>query len=155
MDTTKTEKTSHALVRCPMCGTLNRVDATRAGDRPKCGECDRPLLMDRPMPVTDQDLQRVIKESDIPVVVDFYADWCGPCKFMAPVLDDMARERMGEVLITKLDTDRNPASAVHYGIRGIPTLIIFKGGREATRQVGAVPKGALERLVDGALADEA
>ena len=155
MDTTKTEKTPHALVRCPMCGTMNRADTARAGDRPKCGECERPLLLDRPMPVTDQDLQRVIRESDIPVVVDFYADWCGPCKFMAPVLDEMARERMGEVLITKLDTDRNPASAVHYGIRGIPTLIIFKGGREATRQVGAVPKGHLERILDDVLADEA
>lgn len=155
MDTTKTEKASNALMRCPLCGTLNRVDMARAGEGPKCGECDRPLLMDRPMLVTDQDLQRVIKESDIPVVVDFYADWCGPCKFMAPVLDDMARERKGEVLITKLDTDRNPASAVHYGIRGIPTLIIFKGGREAARQVGAVPKGALERIIDGVLADQA
>lgn len=147
------EKKTNALVRCPLCGKLNRVDAARAADRPKCGECDKPLLLDRPMPVTDQDLERVIKESDIPVVVDFYADWCGPCKFMAPVLDDLAAERMGEVLIAKLDTDRNPKSAVHYGIRGIPTLVVFKGGREAARQVGAVPKAALGKIIDGVLTE--
>jgi thioredoxin 2 len=154
MTTTKEAK-ANALFRCPLCGTLNRVDAARTADRPKCGECDRPLLLDRPILVTDQDLERVISESDIPVVVDFYADWCGPCKFMAPVLDDLARERTGQLLVTKLDTDRNPASAVRYGIRGIPTLIVFKGGREAARQVGAVPRAGLERILDGVLADDA
>lgn len=143
-----------ALIRCPQCGTLNRVDAARAGDRPKCGECDRPLLLDRPVPVTDQDLERVVKESDVPVVVDFYADWCGPCKFMAPVLDDVARERIGKVLVMKLDTDRNPASAVRYGIRGIPTLIVFKGGAEVARQVGAVPKTALDSIIQEVLDKE-
>ncbi len=148
MSTTKEAQTIKALVRCPVCGTLNRVDTARMAEQPKCGECQKPLHLERPTPVTDQDLERVIKESDIPVVVDFYADWCGPCKFMAPVLDEIARERKGQILVTKLDTDRNPASAVHYGIRGIPTLIIFKGGREATRQVGAVPKANLERIIE-------
>lgn len=147
----KEETVTKALVCCPLCGALNRVDAARAADGPKCGECQKPLHLDRPMPVTDEDLERVVKESDIPVVVDFYADWCGPCKYMAPVLDEVARERSGQVLITKLDTDRNPASAVRYGIRGIPTLIVFKGGREATRQVGAVPKEALGKVLDAVL----
>ncbi|MGD8277359.1 MAG: thioredoxin TrxC [Gemmatimonadota bacterium] len=148
MSTTNEAQTIKALVRCPVCSALNRVDTARVEDQPKCGECQKPLHLGRPTPVTDQDLERVIKESDIPVVVDFYADWCGPCKFMAPVLDELARERKGQILVTKLDTDRNPASAVQYGIRGIPTLIIFKGGREATRQVGAVPKASLERVID-------
>lgn len=147
MSTTREGTMANALIRCPQCGTLNRIDATRAQDRPKCGQCERPLLLDRPVPVTDQDLERVVKESDVPVVVDFYADWCGPCKFMAPVLDDVAREQVGRVLITKLDTDRHPASAVRYGIRGIPTLIVFKGGTEVARQVGAVPKGALDSII--------
>lgn len=154
MSTTKEAQTIKALVRCPDCGTLNRVDTARVAEQPKCGECQKPLHLGRPTPATDQDLERVIKESDIPVVVDFYADWCGPCKFMAPVLDELARERKGQILITKLDTDRNPASAVQYGIRGIPTLIIFKGGREATRQVGAVPKANLERVIDHVLGME-
>jgi len=140
------------LFRCPFCGTLNRVDTARAGDHPVCGECAKPLLLDRPMQVTDSDLEKVVRESEIPVVVDFYADWCGPCKFMAPVFDELARERSGQVLFTKLDTDRNPAMAVRFGIRGIPTLIVFHGGTEVARQVGAVPKPRLEEMLDNVLA---
>ena len=151
MSTTKEAQTIKALVRCPVCGTLNRVDAARAGDHPTCGDCAKPLLLDRPMLVTDMDLEKVVKESDIPVVVDFYADWCGPCKFMAPIFDEMARERSGQVLFTKLDTDRNPAMATRYGIRGIPTLIVFHGGMEVARQVGAVPKPKLGEMLDGVL----
>ena len=78
----------------------------------------------------------------MPVLVDFYADWCGPCKMMAPVLDEIARERAGEVLVAKLDTDRNPTMAVRYDIRGIPNLIVFRDGREVARQVGAAPRAA-------------
>lgn len=141
-------KGAKALVRCPFCGTLNRVDASRMADRPTCGECSRPLLLDRPIAVTDNDLERIVRETEIPVVVDFWADWCGPCKFMAPIFDEAARERAGQVLFTKLDTDRNPAMATRFGIRGIPTLIMFKGGREVSRQVGAVPKGRLNDLLD-------
>jgi thioredoxin 2 len=142
--------TRHVMVRCPFCAKLNRVDASRAKDRPKCGECSRPILLDRPVIVTDQDLDRVIAESDIPVVVDFYADWCGPCKVMAPVFDEVARDRMGSILFTKLDTDRNQQMAVKYGIRGIPTLAVFKGGREIERQVGAVPRAELNLILDRA-----
>jgi len=146
----KTGAATRVMVRCPFCAKLNRVDASRAKDRPTCGECSRPILLDRPVIVTDQDLDRVIAESDIPVVVDFYADWCGPCKFMAPVFDEAARERTGSILFTKLDTDRNQQMAMKYGIRGIPTLVVFKGGREIERQVGAVPKPALNKILDRA-----
>ncbi|HWV57758.1 MAG TPA: thioredoxin domain-containing protein, partial [Longimicrobiales bacterium] len=76
-------------------------------DRPKCGECGRPILLDRPIRLTDENFDRVIAQAQVPVVVDFYADWCGPCKAMAPVLDDFAHSRAGEVLVGKLDTDRN------------------------------------------------
>ena len=143
----ETEKAPKATVSCPFCQTLNRVDLARVQDRPKCGECGRPILLDRPIRVGDQDLERVVKDSDVPVLVDFYADWCGPCKMMAPLLDDLARERAGEVLVAKLDTDRNPTMAVRYAIRGIPTLIAFQGGREVAREVGALPKPRLEALV--------
>lgn len=145
----ETVKNAKAMVRCPFCGTLNRVDTARAANRPTCGDCGKPLLLDRPLAVTDNDLERIVKETDIPVVVDFYADWCTPCKVMAPIFDEVARERVGQVLFTKLDTDRNPAMAVRYGIRGIPTLIVFSGGREVSRQVGAVPKPKLNELLDG------
>lgn len=138
-----------ATVACPMCGQLNRVDLARIADGPKCGSCGKPMRLDRPMPVSDQNLERVVQDADVPVVVDFYADWCGPCKMMAPIFDELARERAGEVLFAKLDTDRNPTMAAKYGIRGIPTLIVFQNGREATRQVGALPKPALAKIIDG------
>ncbi len=145
------KQTSKATVRCPFCSRLNRVELARAGDRPKCGECGKPLLLDKPVVVTDADFERVVGNTDVPVVVDFYADWCGPCKIMAPVLDELARSRMGEVLVAKLDTDRNPATANRFAIRGIPTLIVFRGGREVARETGAIPAPRLNALVDSAV----
>jgi thioredoxin 2 len=140
-----------ALVRCPFCAKLNRVDLSRAMNRPACGECGRPLLLDRPIAITGDDLDRVVSGSEVPIIVDFYADWCAPCRVMAPILDDLARERMGRVLVTKLNTDLNAAATVRFGIRGIPTLIVFRGGSEFARQTGAVPRDALNALVDRAL----
>ncbi|MDX1396753.1 MAG: thioredoxin TrxC [Gemmatimonadota bacterium] len=139
----------HATVRCPFCLTLNRVDVSRARDRPRCGSCSRPVLLDRPVKVTDEDFDRLIGDAEVPVLVDFYADWCGPCKIMAPALDDLARERQGTMLIAKLDTDANPKTSQRFGIRGIPTVIVFDGGEEAGRLTGAVPAASLAELVDG------
>lgn len=139
--------TRRVTVRCLFCGTLNRVDLSRADQQPKCGECGRPILLDRPVPVAGEEFAQVIGDAEVPVVVDFYADWCGPCKVMAPIFDEIAREQQGKVLVAKLDTDRNQATARQFDIRGIPTLIIFKNGREVARQVGAVPKPMLEELI--------
>jgi thioredoxin 2 len=91
----------------------------------------------------------------VPLIVDFHADWCGPCRVMAPILDDLARERMGRVLVTKLDTDRNPETTARFAITGIPTLIVFAGGREVAREVGAVPAVRLRALVDRVLEEHA
>jgi thioredoxin 2 len=135
-------------IRCLFCGALNRVDVVRAIEhQPKCGECQRPILLDRPVKVTDEEFDRVIQDAEVPVIVDFYADWCGPCKIMAPIFDELAAEQQGKVLVAKLDTDRNPATAEKLGIRGIPTLLVFASGREVARQVGAVPKQLLEDLL--------
>jgi thioredoxin 2 len=144
--------TRRATLACPSCGTLNRVDLARAGDRPRCGRCREAIPLDQPLPVADANLERVLKDAQVPVLVDFYADWCGPCKVMAPTLDALARRRAGEVLVLKLDTDRNPTMAIRYQIRGIPTLIAFSGGREVAREVGAVPAPRLEALLQRAAA---
>lgn len=141
-----------ATVSCPFCQTLNRVDLGRVSDRPRCGKCGRPILLDRPIAVSDADLERVVRDSTVPVLVDFHAEWCGPCKMMAPLLDEVARARAGEVLIAKLDTDRNPTMAVRFAIRGVPTLIAFSGGREVAREVGALPRPRLEALIERAAA---
>ena len=141
----KTQRT--ATVPCQFCSTLNRVDLSRVGQSPKCGSCGRPILLDRPLHVSDETFQPVVSGTDIPVLVDLYADWCGPCKMMAPILDELAHDRMGELLVLKLDTDRNPATMLQFGVRGIPTMILFKGGREAARQTGAVPRAELDALL--------
>ncbi|MGH7701202.1 MAG: thioredoxin [Gemmatimonadales bacterium] len=145
-----TTPSRRATVVCPFCQTLNRVDLGRVADRPKCGKCGRPILLDRPLAVSDVAFERVVGEADVPVLVDFYAEWCGPCKVMAPVLDALAHDRAGEILVLKLDTDRNAVTTQRFGVRGIPTVIAFRGGREAARQTGAVPRAQLEALVQAA-----
>ncbi len=137
-----------ATVACPFCGTLNRVDLARIANQPRCGTCGKPILLDRPIAVSDATFDRVTTDTTVPVLVDFYADWCGPCKTMAPVLDDIAHRRSGEILVTKLDTDRNPATGLRFGVRGIPTLILFKKGTEVARRVGAVPAPDVEALLN-------
>ena len=144
MTTTAARAQPKATVPCPFCSTLNRIDLTRVHDRPKCGSCGRPILLDRPLAVGDDNFERVVGATEVPVVVDFYADWCGPCKIMAPLLDDVAHRRAGELLVVKLDTDRNPVTGQRFGIRGIPTLIAFRQGKEVGRRVGAVPPAELE-----------
>ncbi len=137
-----------AVVGCPFCDTMNRVSLDRIDDRPRCAKCEKPLLLDRPVHAKDDHLSKVIAGATVPVLVDFYADWCGPCKMMTPVLDDLARERAGELLVVKVNSDQNPVSPQHYGVRGIPTLIIFRDGQEVGRQVGFAPKAQLMQLVD-------
>lgn len=132
--------TSRVTVRCPFCLTLNRVDVARAGEGPSCGECERPLLLDRPIKVSEEDFQKTVLEAEVPVLVDFYADWCGPCKMVAPILDEIAREHQGRLLVVKVDTDHARETASRYGIRGVPTLILFRGGEESERSVGLEPE---------------
>lgn len=137
-----------ATVACPFCQTLNRVDLSRLERHPKCGHCGKPILLDRPIAVSDANFAQVTADTTVPVVVDFYADWCGPCKIMAPLLDDVARRRAGEMLVVKLDTDRNPSTGQRFNIRGIPTLIAFRSGKEVARRVGAIPPAELEAFLN-------
>lgn len=152
MNASVTRPVAAAVVGCPFCDTLNRVALGRLVDRPKCAECQKPLLLDRPVFAKDDYLSKVISGATVPVIVDFYADWCGPCKMMAPVLDELARERAGELLVVKVNSDQNPVSPQHFGVRGIPTLIVFRDGQEVGRQVGFAPKAQLAALIDGSAA---
>ena len=104
-----------------------------------------------PIPVTDSDFEQEVLESDTPVLVDFWAEWCAPCKMVAPVLDDLAEEYDGKIKFTKVDVDTNPQTAMKYGIRSIPTLLVFKGGSPVDQVVGAVPKAVLKKRLDSAL----
>ena len=136
-------------VRCQFCLTWNRLDASRVADRPKCGKCAKPILLDRPLKLDDESFARTVAESQVPVFVDFYADWCGPCKMMAPSVDALAAKYTGKAIIAKLDTDRAPVTAQQFNIRGIPTSIVFYEGKEIARRSGALPYQALAAMIDG------
>lgn len=150
-ETETTAATKYLTLRCQFCETWNRIDASRAADRPKCGKCGKPMLLDRPYPLNDESFTRTITAAEVPVLVDFYADWCGPCKMMAPAVDEIAASYQGRALVAKLDTDRAQRTAASFNIRGIPTTIVFKGGREVARETGAMPKPMLQKMLDGAL----
>jgi len=135
-----------AALRCQFCQSWNKVDLTRAADRPKCGKCGKPMLLDRPIHLDDETFSRTISESAVPVFVDFYADWCGPCKMMAPSVDKLAADYIGRALIAKLNTDESQKTSMSFSVRGIPTSIVFEGGKEIARQTGAVPYPALESM---------
>ena len=149
METTVDSK--KVTLRCQFCETWNRIDAARAADKPKCGKCAKPMVLDRPVKLDDDTFRRTIDEAQVPVLVDFYADWCGPCKMMAPHVDELAARYIGRALIAKLDTDHAQRSAAPFNIRGIPTTIVFKDGKVVVQKAGAMPLAGLEELLKKAL----
>jgi thioredoxin 2 len=136
-----------AVVPCASCGTMNRVDLARVDAVAKCGSCRVAVVLDAPLTLTDTTFGTVVNGSAVPVVVDFYADWCGPCKQMAPVFAELARRQRGQAIVAKVDTDRSPAVASRFGIRSIPTIVVMRAGNEVARQVGAAPMATLEQLL--------
>jgi len=147
METDAKAVTQKLTVRCQFCNTWNRIDATKVTAGPKCGKCAKPILLERPIALDDETFARTIDESDIPVAVDFYADWCGPCRMMAPAVDALAAHLQGKALIGKLNTDHSSRTASGFNIRGIPTTIVFRSGKEVARQSGAIPLEGLKELV--------
>ncbi|HSZ82196.1 MAG TPA: thioredoxin TrxC [Polyangia bacterium] len=132
---------------CAKCGAKNRVPAARRGDHPRCGRCHASLSAiapAHPVAVTDQSFRAEVEQADIPVLVDFWAPWCGPCRAVAPMLEQLAGERAGRLKIAKVNVDENPALSARFSVRSIPTLAIFRGGTLIDEIHGAVPKATLE-----------
>ena len=136
---------------CPHCSAVNRITAARLGEGPKCGKCHGLLFAGHPLELTGADFDRYIRRNDIPVLVDFWAPWCGPCKMMAPAYEQAARELEPRVRLAKVNTDADQMLGAQLGIRSIPTLVLFSGGREIARQAGAMSGGDIVRWVQSHL----
>jgi thioredoxin 2 len=139
------------LIRCPSCGATNRVsqeakEKIEGGLAPVCGRCKTPLSSDnRPVSVTDATFAEEVERSPVPVLLDLWAPWCGPCRMIAPVLESLASEWAGRVRIAKLNVDENPATASRFNARSIPLLVVIKDGREVDRIIGVQPREEIER----------
>jgi thioredoxin 2 len=123
---------------CPHCNAVNRVPGARLGEGPACGKCKRPLFDGRPVALSDRDFDRHLTRGELPLVVDFWAPWCGPCKMMAPAYEQAAARVEPHARLAKVNTEQNPMLAQRYGIRSIPTIALFKGGRQVASQAGAM-----------------
>ena len=143
------------LIRCPSCGATNRapLEKIAQGLQPVCGRCKTPLPVgNQPVTVTDTNFATEVERSPLPVLLDMWAPWCGPCRMVGPVVEELAKEMAGRVRVAKLNVDENPATAARFNVQSIPTLLVLKNGREVERIVGAQPKAAIVQRLERATA---
>jgi len=141
--------TENFIIKCTNCGTKNRISKNRLNDQPVCGKCHTKLsigkIYDSPVVVTDQTFQEEVISYSCPVLLDCWAPWCGPCRMIAPILEQLAKEYAGRIKIAKLNVDKNPLTASKFAIQSIPTILLFKNGERINTLVGALPKGEIEK----------
>ena len=139
--------TEHLRVVCASCHTVNRVLRERLGPGARCGNCKEPLVSPAPFALAAANFDKHIDSNDLPVVVDFWAPWCGPCRMMAPAYEQAAAELAGQARVAKVDTESEPSLAARFDIRSIPTLVAFRNGHEVARQSGAMDRSSLVRWI--------
>ena len=142
---------SSALVPCGHCHALNRIPNDKLKENPSCGKCKQSVLGGRVIALNQAGFKRFVEKSELPIVVDFWAPWCGPCKMMAPNFEKVAKAMEGEAVFVKINTEQEQALAGQYNIRSIPTLAVFKKGVESTRQAGAMDASSLQAWVKRSL----
>ena len=139
--------TQQVHIVCPLCSATNRLPQNKLSLNPKCGKCQKPLFDQPPQSLNSANFQKMISRNDTPVVIDFWAPWCAPCRSMAPAFTQAAQQLEPEVRLAKLNTEKEPSIGTRFAVQSIPTMIIFSNGKEIARQSGAMPQSEIVRWI--------